>query len=135
VLDEDRAEAAFEPVSFVVCNARPINSKSVFALVDVEMQIAEISFSILGVQARRLPSGGAVATLPAYRDTDGQWRPAIEIPEELRKPLFDAVMEFLVDEGLAQRRDIVPLNRLGFARGSYSKKGGAMTSPLTDQRR
>ena len=28
----------------------------------------------------------------------------VEMPEELRKPMSDAVMEFLVDEGMAKRK-------------------------------
>ena len=28
----------------------------------------------------------------------------VEMPEELREPLSDAVMEFLVDEGMAKRK-------------------------------
>jgi hypothetical protein len=44
---EDQAEANFERVTFAVTRARPINSKSIFALVDVEMRIADISFWVL----------------------------------------------------------------------------------------
>jgi hypothetical protein len=105
----EEEQAATEPVSFAVTRARPINSKNIFALVDVEMRIADVTFWILGVQGRRLPNGGSSVGLPAYRDTDGQWRPAIELPPELQKPLFEAVLEFLVDEGLAVRREIIHL--------------------------
>jgi stage V sporulation protein G len=100
---------ATERVAFTVTNARAISSKSIFALVDVEMQVAGISFSILGVQARHLPAGGSTVNLPAYRDTEGRWRPAIELPEELQKPFIEAVLDFLVDQGLARRRSIVSL--------------------------
>ena len=86
-----------------VTNARPVASKSLFALVDVEMRIAGVVFEILGVQARRTPNGTAVE-LPAVRDAGGTWRPAIRLPQELRGPLADAVLQFLVDEGLARPR-------------------------------
>lgn len=59
-----------ERVSFTVLNARAISSKSIFALVDIEMQIAGVSFSILGLQARRSPSGALTVFLPTYRLTD-----------------------------------------------------------------
>jgi hypothetical protein len=36
-------------VTFVVTNPRRIASKTLFALVDVEMEIASVSFTILGV--------------------------------------------------------------------------------------
>lgn len=102
-------ESDFQSVTFVVASARQISSKHIFALVDVEMRIAEISFWILGVQARRLPTGGTVVCLPNYRDTNGRWQPAIKLPEELQEPLFQAVMDFLVDERLARRREFVSL--------------------------
>ena len=70
-----------EPVTMTVTNARPVASKSLFALVDVEMRIAGVVFEILGVQARRTPNGTAVE-LPAVRDAGGTWRPAIRLPQE-----------------------------------------------------
>jgi len=45
-------------VTFTVVNARAVTSKSLFALVDVEMQIAGVGFAILGVQARTAPNCG-----------------------------------------------------------------------------
>ncbi len=99
-----------ERVSFTVLNARVISSKSIFALVDVEMQIAGVSFSILGLQARRSPSGALTVFLPTYRDIEGRWRPAIFLPDELRKPMMTAVLEYLVDQGLAHRREIIPFH-------------------------
>jgi stage V sporulation protein G len=97
-------EADTIPITFTVTNARPVDSKSVFALVDVEMQIAGVAFDILGVQARRLPEGGTSVCLPTFKDKGGTWRPAIRLPDEVRGPLADAVLGFLVDEGLARRR-------------------------------
>jgi hypothetical protein len=39
-------------VAFSVTNARAISGKTLFALVDVEMQIAGVCFAILGVTTR-----------------------------------------------------------------------------------
>ncbi len=39
-------EAETVPVSFVATNARAVDSKALFALVDVEMQVAGVAFSI-----------------------------------------------------------------------------------------
>ena len=91
-------------VTFSVTNARPISGKFLFALVDVEIQIAGVSFAILGVQARNAPNGCTSVHLPTYRDTNGEWRSSVRLPEELRQPLADAVLAFLVDEGLARRK-------------------------------
>jgi len=52
VLSKDDAESESALVMFTVTNARAISGKSLFALVDVEMQIAGVCFAILGVQAR-----------------------------------------------------------------------------------
>jgi stage V sporulation protein G len=91
-------------VTFSVTNARSISGKFLFALVDVEMQIAGVSFAVLGIQARNAPNGCTSVHLPTYRDTNGEWRPSVWLPEELREPLADAVLAFLVDEGLARRK-------------------------------
>ena len=104
MLAEDPQEAGVEPVSFVVTNLRPIESKSLFALVDVEMRIADVSFEILGVQAHRTGLAGASIFLPTYKDVDGTWKPAIRLPDELCKPLGDAVLDFLVDQGRINRK-------------------------------
>ncbi|HEY6457415.1 MAG TPA: hypothetical protein VIY90_19230 [Steroidobacteraceae bacterium] len=96
-------EAETERVTFTIANLRIVNSKSLYALVDVEVQVAGLSFVIVGVQVRR-GSGGLSARLPTHRDVNGAWRPVVEMPEELLQPLSNAVMEFLTEEGLAERR-------------------------------
>jgi DNA-binding cell septation regulator SpoVG len=96
-------DAETERVTFTIANLRTINSKRLYALVDVELQIAGLSFRIIGVQVQR-GSGGLSVHLPTHRDINGAWKPVVEMPEELRGPLSDAVMEFLVDEGMARRR-------------------------------
>jgi stage V sporulation protein G len=101
VSDEVGREAETAVVTFVVTNPRRIDSRRLFALVDVEMEIAGVSFVILGVQARKVP-GGTSVHLPTFKDHDGSWRPAIRLPQELRGSLADAVLEFLVESGLAR---------------------------------
>ena len=39
-----------------------------------------------------------------FKDADGIWRPAIRLPDEVRGPLANAVLTFLMEEGLAKRR-------------------------------
>ena len=95
--------AETERVTITIANPRVVNSKSLYALVDVEVQVAGLSFVIVGVQVRR-GSAGLSARLPTHRDVNGAWRPVVEMPEELLRPLGNAVMEFLVEEGLAERR-------------------------------
>jgi hypothetical protein len=80
------------PIRLTVSNARAIDAKILFALVDVEVVIADIAFDVLGIQARRLPEGGTSV------------HPAIRLPEEVRGPLADAVLVFLVEERLARQK-------------------------------
>ena len=96
------SEPATALLTFTVRNARPVSSKALFALVDVEFQLAGVSLLIQGVQARRLATGGTSVHLPTCKDPNGAWRPAIVLPEEARGPLADAVLSFLVEEGLAR---------------------------------
>ncbi len=96
-------DADTERVTFTIANLRTINSKRLYALVDVELQVAGLSFRIIGVQIQR-GSGGLSVHLPTHRDFNGAWKPVVEMPEELRGPLSDAVMGFLVDEGMAKPR-------------------------------
>ena len=100
--DDTRTDRAV--VTFTVTNARAVSSKSLFALVDVEMEIAGVCFTILGVQARNAPNGCTSTHLPTYRDADGVWRPSIRLPDEVHDLLGDAVLNFLVEEGLARRK-------------------------------
>ncbi len=90
-------------VTFVVTNPRRIDSRKLFALVDVEMEVAGVSFVIQGVQARKVSEGTSIH-LPTYKDHDGAWQSAVRLPEELRDPLAAAVLEFLVTSGLARPR-------------------------------
>ena len=92
------------PVTFTVRNARPINSKWLFALVDVEIQVAGASFEIIGVQARREPGNMTSIRLPTFKDANGTWQAAIRLPPEMVTPMGDAVLAFLVEEGLAKQR-------------------------------
>ncbi len=97
-------EADTVPVTFRVRNARPVQARDLFALVDVEVLIGGVTFDIFGVQARREPEGRTSVRLPTFKDADGVWRPAIGLPDEVRGPLADAVLAFLMEEGLAKRR-------------------------------
>ena len=103
-------DADTERVTFTIANLRTINSKRLYALVDVEIRVAGRSFRIIGVQIRR-GSGGLSVHPPPHRDVNGAWKPVVEMPEELREPLSDAVMGFLVDEGMAKPR-MAPVRNL-----------------------
>jgi hypothetical protein len=46
-------EAETERVSFTIANLRHVSTKKIFALVDVEVRVADLSFWIMGIQGRR----------------------------------------------------------------------------------
>ena len=94
----------YQAVTFTVTNCVPMQTKSVFAFVDVEMLVAGVSFWIRGVQARHLAGGGTSIHLPTYRTPTGSWRAAIELPPELVDVLSQAVLDHLVEIGVAVRR-------------------------------
>jgi hypothetical protein len=58
------------PSSYRSDRSEQLHSKSLYALVDVEVQVAGLSFVIVGVQVRR-GSGGLSARLPTHRDVNG----------------------------------------------------------------
>jgi hypothetical protein len=58
---------------------------------------------------RRHGSDCLSVRLPTLRDVNGAWRLVVEMPEELLRPLGNAVMEFLAEEGLAERKSILKL--------------------------
>lgn len=91
-------------ITCTVSNARPCPGKSIFAMVDVQIEVGGVSFSIQGVQARRLPTGGTSIHLPTFKDASGLPTAAIVLPDQLKQPLCDAVLAFLVDEQLAKPR-------------------------------
>ena len=93
---EKAVEADEETVSmrFIVSNARLVNGKAPFALVDVEVLISGVAFDIYGVQARPRPGGGTLIYLPTFKDVGGAWLPAVRLPEEVRRPLTGAFCIF-----------------------------------------
>ena len=87
--------------TITVRHLRPLQGRTVYALLDADIEIGGVVISILGVQARHLPKGGTSVHLPTYRDADGVWRAAVVLPEEIREGLSDAVLAFMVEEGVA----------------------------------
>ena len=96
-------EPETERVTFTIANLRTLNGKRLYALVDVEVQVVGLSFGVLGVQIRR-DSNVLSVRLPTHRNTQGLWKPVVTMPDEVLEPLRTAVMEYLVEEGVARHR-------------------------------
>lgn len=93
-----------EPVAITICNLRPIQSKLVFALLDVELVLAGVSMTLHGITARHLSGGGTSIHLPRYRDNTGEWRAAVSLPDDLRDAIADQILVHLVETGIARPR-------------------------------
>lgn len=99
------------PVTVHVLEVRPAAAKGkILALASAEVIIGGVSFTLDGVQVIRtkdLATGkdGIGVDVPRYRASDGAWRPAVHLPEELRKPLAHAILDECCVLGITQRRE------------------------------
>jgi hypothetical protein len=59
---------------------------------------------IHGVRAIRVHPMGTRIDLAVFRDENGVWRRAITLPDEICGPIGKAVLDALVDRGLALRK-------------------------------
>jgi len=87
--------------TITVRHLRPLQGRTVYALLDADIEIGGVALSIVGVQARHLAKGGTSVHLPTFRDHDGVWRAAVVLPDVIRDALSDAVLAFMVEEGVA----------------------------------
>ena len=92
------------PVSITVLSVTPMRAGKLFALVAVEVDIDGVPIEIHGIRTMHVPPAATRIELPTYRDAAGRSRAAIILPEEVRGPIGDAVLDRLVELGLAVRR-------------------------------
>jgi len=91
-------------VAITVLSVAPVSAGRLFALAAVEITIDGIAIEIHGIRATRTPTGATRVELPTFRDATGQSRAAIVLPEEIYRPIGDAVLETLIERGIAKRR-------------------------------
>ena len=96
-------------VEATVLEVQPVGKGKLIALASVELMLDGVSFVVHGVQVLQVrhPETGAVASgvaLPCYRAPDGSWKPAIDLPPELREPIGAAVLDRCCDLGITRRR-------------------------------
>jgi stage V sporulation protein G len=92
------------PVSITVLSVTPMRAGKLFALAAVEVDIDGVAMEIHGIRAMHVPPAATRIEVPTYRDAAGRSRAAIVLPEEVRGPIGDAVLDRLVELGLAVRR-------------------------------
>jgi hypothetical protein len=91
-------------VLITVLSATPIRAGKLFALASVEINVGGVLVEIHGIRATRTATGTTRVELPTFRDATGQSRAAIVLPEEVYGPIGDAVLDVLIERGLAKRR-------------------------------
>lgn len=77
------------------------------ALAAVELVIDGVALTLHGLQVQRGRQAGAEATavsLPRYRTPSGDGRSAITLPDELKRPIADAVLAACLEAGLVRER-------------------------------
>jgi|SRR5579859_85147 len=98
-----------EPVSICILNLEQVHSKSVYALMDIELVLNGVSFRIHGVQARHVAGGGTSIHLPTYRTASSTWHAAVSLRPELVEGICDHVLGFLQEAGFASQRYSTPV--------------------------
>jgi stage V sporulation protein G len=95
-------------VSIRVLSVTPARAGKLFAFASVEIDIDGIQIQVHGIRALHVPPASTRIELPMFRDAAGISSSAITLPEEVRGPIGDAVLEALVEHGLA-KRSVLPI--------------------------
>jgi stage V sporulation protein G len=95
-------------VAVTVLDVQTVQKGQIIALASVEIELDGVAFTVNGLQVVRTrdPSSGREATgvaLPRYRAPDGEWKPAIDLPDELREPITMAILERCCDRAITRR--------------------------------
>ena len=102
--DLQSLDTGAKTVSITVLSVTPMRTGKLFALASVEINVDDVLIEIHGIRATRTATGATRVELPTFRDAKGQSRAAIVLPEEIYGPIGDAVLEVLVERGIAKRR-------------------------------
>jgi stage V sporulation protein G len=106
------------PVSITVLSVSPMRAGKLFALAAVEIDVDGVLIEIHGIRAMHVPPAATRIELPTFRDAAGRSQAAIILPEEVRGPIGDAVLDRLVELGLAIKRPAFTSTQLPDARQS-----------------
>lgn len=100
----DGRQSATSTVNITVLSVTPARAGRLFALASVEIDISGIVVELHGIRALREGTTGTRVELPQFRDAGGLPRSVVTLPSEVYGPIGDAVLDALVDRGLAKRR-------------------------------
>jgi hypothetical protein len=95
---------ATSTVNVTVLSVAPARAGRLFALASVEIEIGGVAIELHGIRALRVEPAGTRIELPQFRDAAGLFRSVVTLPPEVYGPIGDAVLDALVERGLAKRR-------------------------------
>ena len=98
---DDAEHPPASTVSITVVSVKPVKFGKIFALASVEIDIDGVLLVLHWVRAIRVQPMGARIDLPMFRDENGVWRRAVTLPDEICGPIGRAVLDELVERGLA----------------------------------
>jgi hypothetical protein len=105
-----RIDHGFDHCALGVADPR----RQALPLASVEINIDGVLIKIHGIRATRTATGATKVELPTFRDTTGQPRAAIDLPEEIYRPIGGAVLDALLEQGIAKQRFVaLPLEPQG----------------------
>ena len=90
-------------VNVTVLSVTTARAGRLFALASVEIEIAGVTIELHGIRALRVAAAGARIELPQFRDGGGLFRSVVTLPAELYGPITDAVLDALIERGMAKR--------------------------------
>jgi stage V sporulation protein G len=94
-------DAGSSTVFITVRSVTPVRAGKLFAFASIEIDLDGVRLEIHGIRAIRVEPIGTKIELPTYRDATGVSLSALTLPEELRQPIGDIVLDALIDRGLA----------------------------------
>ena len=100
---DDAEHPPASTVSITVVSVKPVKFGKIFALASVEIDIDGVLLVLHGVRAIRVQPMGTRIDLPMFRDENAVWSRAITLPGEICGPIGRAVLDELVERGLAVR--------------------------------
>ena len=103
-MDSLLPDSATTQVSITVLSVSPMRAGKLFALAAVAIDIDGVLIEIHGICAVHVPPAATRIEPPTFRDAAGRRSRRIILPEAVRRPIGDAVLEELVERSLAVRR-------------------------------
>jgi stage V sporulation protein G len=102
-------DAGSSTVSITILSITPMRAGRLFALAAVQIDIDGAQIEIHGIRAMHVHPASTRIELPMFRDAGGASRPAIILPEEVRGPIGNIVLDAPIDRGLAKPRFVAPM--------------------------